>query len=258
MTIDFGQHEDVFFKKAPLSLVLTQIRFSPILSLVSDAALAGFQEALRDQYPHLSREQEADFQIGARGVAVHETAPVWRLSDAEEKWEWRVSIAVDFVSLETTRYREFDFFAEKLHYVIDAVRRTLQPSPSVRLGLRKVNDFTHPSVRRPSDWKRWLRPEFLGLLAAPAETPDPFFGFADARYSNDEGVLAVRHGLPVEGDLTYRVDLDYFTDRPYEVAADSGLVEHLKTFSDGITSFFHWILTPEMYTHLEPTRRASR
>ena len=254
MTVRFSEHEDLVFKDRPLTLVLTQIKFSPILSLASPAGVAGFQEAIRDDYEHL--ESEATLQISTEVPAIEASAPIWHFSDRpKDEWTWRVSTGIDFLSLETRSYTDFQEFRQKFAYVLDGFRRTLHPSGSVRVGLRKLNEFRHPEVEVPADWAKWLKSEMLGLLVADIDRP-PAFDFSDVRYSDDGGVtvLSVRHGLldQADKDLAYLLDLDYFTTQPYEIDATSGLLDLLEDFSKGMTSFFHWSITPEMHKHLRP------
>ena len=258
MALRFCDHPDVIFDRAPLALVLSQVRFSPILSLMSEAATAGFQDSIRNEYPHFGREDQADVQVGAQGMAVRPNAPVWRFSDnTGNEWSWRVGLAVDFVSLETVAYRDFGDFSSRWAVVLSALDRTLQPSASTRIGLRKINDFKHDEVQNPTDWTTWLRTELIGLAGASDSPVPASFTFSDTRYEDGENTLAVRYGLTEVGATTFRVDLDYFTDRPYSVAPSDGLLHLLRDFSDGITSFFHWILRPEMYEYLGPYERQS-
>jgi hypothetical protein len=51
------------------------------------------------------------------------------------------------------------------------------------------------------------------------------------------------------------LDLDYSSPVPYEIKAGEDLKEVLNEFSEGITSFFHWILEPSLYHWLEPVAR---
>ena len=64
----------------------------------------------------------------------------------DEEGNWRVSLAIDFVALETPRYTDFGEFLDRLMFVLDVLDRTVNVGDSTRIGLRKINLLTHPSV----------------------------------------------------------------------------------------------------------------
>jgi uncharacterized protein (TIGR04255 family) len=253
LALSFGAHDDVVFAKAPLISVLCQIRFSPVLSLMSAVGAAGFQEVLRHDYPNFDPQQTASFAVTPEGVGVQRQAPVWRLGDADG--EWLVGLATDFVALETVAYSDFSEFQSRLTQVLDAVQRTVRPSSSARIGLRKVNWITDEEIQATVDWKDRVRPELLGLAANHELPAEIDFAFSDVRFKDDENWLAIRYGLHPEKEKTFVLDMDYFTDRPYEVGVNPALTDLLRHYSDGMTSFFHWALLPGFLASLEPTSR---
>ena len=253
VALTFGQHADVVYEHAPLTSVICQIKFSPILSLTSEVGVAGFQEAIRREYPDLKPESSTNVAMGPRSVGVQQQPPVWRFRTSDQNWA--VGVAVDFVSLEVAQYSDFTEFLSRMMFVIAALELTLHPSPSTRIGLRKVNELQHPDVKHPSDWARQLRPELLGLLAAVGMPAPIDFALSDIRFTDDTNLLAVRHGLHPERTNTYLLDLDYFTDRPFEIADGEDLPALLRYFSNGMTSFFHWALAPELLNTFGPKPR---
>jgi uncharacterized protein (TIGR04255 family) len=160
LPLTFPDHPDVVFERAPLLVVLCQVKYPPILSLLTAAGVAGFQEAIRDLYPVLQPEAGAQIELGPGGLAVSEKSPVWRMSSQDESW--RVSVATDMAALEAFSYTSIDDFADRLAYVLEALRRTVRPEPSTRLGLRKVNDIEHPDVADPVIGRDGCVEMFLG------------------------------------------------------------------------------------------------
>lgn len=253
MTLKFTEHPDVVFTNDPLLLVLTQIRFQPIYSLVTDAAIVGFQELLRSHYPVLEKELTADIQLGTE-AKISQQVPVWRFSDQRE-WEWRVSLAVDFVSLETREYGDFSDFSRRLSQVLAALEQALHPSTSTRIGLRKVNELKHDSVEKSSDWSSFIRTELLGIAALPDLPVAPTLYFSNIHFAVEDSVLAVRHGISPDDPLAYRLDLDHFTERTCEISPSSALVPLLQDFSNSMTSFFHWALDEDFKKQMRPIPR---
>ena len=254
VALSIPKRDDIYFKRRPLAVVLCQIRFPPIYALLSETAVAGFQEAIRSRYPVMAPEIQQTIAVDRKQVELSETAPVFHLSD--ESNEWRVSIAVDFVALESNKYLYFSEFVDRLEWVLDAAQRTVAPADSVRIGLRKVNDFEHPSVHEARDWGGLLRPELLGLLGAEWLPGAVGMGLSDIRQADEEdGLLAIRHGiLPDPGDSPkYRLDLDYSTERPMRIGATDSLRELLVGYSNAMTGFFMSVLTDDLYNYMEPT-----
>lgn len=261
MALRFGPH-DVQFDRAPLTRVLCQVKFSPIFALMSAGGVAGFQDAIRGEYPTLEEKRNAEVRIDHKQqqLSLAEKVPIWLLSNSDG---WTVSVAADFVSLETTAYTNFCEFRDRLDAVLEAVDRTIQPSDSTRVGLRKINALSHPTVSAPVDWASLLRSEVVGLLGTDVEAGQVNGGASETQFRDlDTGTLMVRHGVwsepaATEPDLDYHLDLDYFTDRPFKICASTDIGEMLQDFSDAITSFFSWSLLPEMYDYLGPRPRSA-
>lgn len=264
MTLQFGAH-DTQFENAPLTTVLCQITFSPIYALLSPSGVAGFQDAIRGRYPTADVERSVAVQPGEEGIRVDQTVPTWRFSDDEG---WTVALSINFVALTTDSYLNFEEFIDRLNFVLDAVDRTLQPSDSSRIGLRKINAISHPDVQQPTDWAALIRPELAGLLAAPEMAGTLAGGSAEAQLvDGDEGILMIRHGVwnDLEDhdlakdlqkvDLRFRLDLDYFTHRPFAIKGSDDLSALLGDYSNSITSFFTWCLGPALYEYLGPVPR---
>lgn len=256
MALNFGQHPDVVYEKAPLATVMCQVKFSPILSLAVAEGVAGFQQALRKDYPNFpAPQQSASVQVGPIS-SVNVSPPVWRLLDADSNWT--VGVAVDFVSLETPRYTSIEDFLERLDRVLNVIARTIQPSLSGRVGLRKVNIIEAPVEQDPSSFSGVIRPEFLGPLGLD-NWPVPIAGAASQLHFNesDDTGLVVRSGIGRDdaGKLGFVLDMDYFTDRPFEVQGGGDLTESLRQFSDSMTSFFHWAVMPDYLNTLSPHPR---
>src|SRR4051794_15514584 len=97
--------------------------------------ISGFQTAIRDIYPTLlPPEQATDISFTPQAVGVKQSAPLWRMTD--EAGQWTAGISVDFVSLETPSYSSIGEFLSRLNFILRALRRTIRPGDSVRIGLR--------------------------------------------------------------------------------------------------------------------------
>jgi uncharacterized protein (TIGR04255 family) len=188
-------------------------------------------------------------------VGVEASAPVWRLTDGAH--EWTVGLAVDFVSLETKTYTGIDDFLERLTAVLKALRATVRPAESIRIGLRKVNAVPSPDNKDTRSLVGMVRQEMLGVLAVE-HFPAPISGaFSQLVFEDSLHRLVIRYGAnkPTENELEFIIDSDYFTDQPYTIEAAEPLLGLLRHFSDGTTSFFHWALEDRYKESLGPRPR---
>lgn len=256
MPLDFGPHPDVVYDHAPLVTVLTQIRFPPVLSLLSQAGVTGFQAALRRDYPTLlPAERTANVAMSSTAVDVEASAPVWRLTNKQR--DWTVGLAVDFVSLETRSYAGTDDFLHRFSQVLKALRATIRPAESIRIGLRKVNAIRSPDNSDSRSLLGRVRPEMLGPLAVE-HFPAPISGaFSQLVFEDGINMLVIRYGAnkPADDRLEFIIDSDYSTDQPHSIDADEAMLALLRHFSAGSTSFFHWALDDEYKKTLGPRPR---
>jgi len=252
--LEFCTHRDVVFEHAPLVSVLSQIRFPPILSLMSSAGVAGFQEALRETYPiFLPAERAATVQVDSELLGVRMSAPVWKMTDADKTWT--VGLAADFVSLETPQYTDIDEFLTRYDRILTVLRQTLRPADSTRIGLRKIN-----SIRLPGNdtaaFAEVIREELLGPLAIDRFPAAIGACFSQLDFQDDDNILTIRYGLEERPEgLGFVIDMDYSTERPQEVEGRNSLTDLLRYFSEGMTSFFHWAIKDSYKPTLGPRPR---
>lgn len=257
MSLQFPEHDDVVFKRAPLSEVLCQIEFPPILALSDLSGVTGFQEALRPDYPNFDYENVTDVVLSEDSDELSQSLPIWRLQDSKNYWE--VSLGLNFIALSTTKYNHFDEFSSRLIGVLKTLERTLAPGNSSWIGLRKINLLEHPTVTRPQDWRSLIRDELLGLYSSE-NMDNQYFESATFHakfhiHDQNNGVLTISHGIHEEDQTSYTLDIDYATTEPLCISANDSIVTKLRTFSDSITDCFHWCLKKDMIKYLEPLPR---
>lgn len=242
---------EIPLKTAPLVRVIAQLRFPLIASVDKRDFIAPFQEAIRQNYPVLRPEQSRSLVFGPEGVVDARSSSTWRFSDSRG---WRVSLAPEFVALETTRYTSRDDFLTRFEEVLIALREHVNPRVADRLGIRYIDRITGTNLE---DLPRLVRPEVAGVVAtrlvehavhAICETLFMLPGGA--------GQLMARWGLvPPKGTVdpaavdaidekSWLLDLDAFIaeTRPLDVAAT---VSQAREFAERIYSFFRWAVDDE-------------
>jgi uncharacterized protein (TIGR04255 family) len=196
--------------------------------------------------------------LGPGTLQAAQAPPVWRFSDPSHTWV--VSVAVDFVALEVASSTHFADFRDRLEHIIAVIEKTVHPARSKRIGLRKLNELTRPSVSEPKDWEPLLEEKLLGLITAGLSGTIAM-GLQEFRFTDDsEDTFIVRHGVvpDPEKKASYVLDLDYFTTRPFAISPQSGLTGLLQSFSDAETTLFKWCLKSPMKEFLGPKPRPTR
>src|ERR1700722_14736852 len=159
-----GPPAEVPLPQAPLVLVVGQIRFPMVLAIRNLDRVAVFQDAVRDIYPVLRGERVA--QLVFTGSGSGPPAPgiseqlIWRFHDDEPNWRWRVSLAVDYVALETRTYQSRLDFLDRFRAVVSGVEKAFNPQQAQRLGVRYIDQLTDPAYGHIIDF---FRPEVLGI-----------------------------------------------------------------------------------------------
>ena len=154
---------EVPLPRAPLPLVVVQLRFPVIAAFSKLDAIAPVQEALSERYPILRPEQATSIVVGPQGIQVQAgEGKIWRFFD--RSGQWRVSLATEFVALETRAYVDRRDFIARLRAVLEALPRSARPAVYERLGLRFVNRLKGADVEvLPA----LVQPELLGIGGSP-------------------------------------------------------------------------------------------
>lgn len=237
---------------APLVRVIAQVRFPQVLSIEKRDFVAPFQEVIRTQYPVLRAEQTQGLLLGPQGTSPMPPQIIWRFADLEGNW--RVSLASDFVAIETTAYESRQDFFERFEAVVQALAEHVSPRVVDRIGVRYIDRITGDAVK---DISKLVRPEILGIIATPA--------VQHARHTLSESLFTVpeptaqllaRWGLLPEGgtvdpaaieplaEPSWILDLDMFqpeprTFDPIEVVADA------QSYAERIYTFFRWAVSDD-------------
>jgi uncharacterized protein (TIGR04255 family) len=244
--------KEIPLRNAPLVRVIAQVRFPVIVSIEKREFIAPFQEALRGTYPALRPEKIRGFVVGPQEVAPVQSQVVWRFNDGHENW--RVSLAPDFIALETTSYSSRSDFLERLQVALTALNEHIGPKIVDRLGLRYIDRVIEQDV---DDITELVRSEVISILATPMA--------AYAQQSLSESLFAVPntiaqlrarwgrvppHGTvdpsaiePVENP-SWILDLDMFSvrSRPFDTEE---LVAEARIYAERIYTLFRWAVRDE-------------
>ncbi len=136
--------EEVHLKNAPLAQVICQVRFAPVLALGQPSGIVGFQESVRADYPLLEQDGQQHIAVSQNGTLSVRDEVIWRFCDLAR--EWRVSLATDFVALETKTYKTRRDFRNRLSTILLAIEKNVALREASRIGVRYVNQLAGESA----------------------------------------------------------------------------------------------------------------
>ena len=239
----------------PLVRVIAQVRFPLIASLEKRESVASFQEAIREYYPVLRPEDQRSVVLGSQGVVDTRSNSLWRFN--EVTGAWRVTMAPDFLALETTKYTSRIDFMERLRLVLGALREHVDPKVLDRLGVRYIDRVSGENV---SALPRLVRPEVAGILGSPlSERAHHAVSEHVFVLPGNAGQITARWGLLAPQSTTdpgaldaidepsWILDVDAyqsFQPRSRRLDVDS-VVEQARGFAERIYAIFRWAVTDE-------------
>lgn len=240
---------------SPLVRVIAQVRFPLIASLEKREFIASFQEAIREFYPVLRPEEGRSVVLGSQGVVDTRANTLWRFNEA--RGAWRVTLAPDFLALETTKYTSREDFLERWRRVLEALDEHVDPQVLDRLGVRYIDRVSGENV---GALPQLVRPEVAGILGSPL--------FAHAQHAVSENVfilpgnagqITARWGLLAPRSTIDPGALDAIDEPSWILDADAfqsfqtgsrrldvdSVVEQTRGFVERIYSIFRWAVTNE-------------
>jgi uncharacterized protein (TIGR04255 family) len=259
--------EPVVFRRAPIKLVFGQVRV-PLMPRFGEAGfVAPLHEALRAEYPRLTREQQVSYQLSPQGAQTTAGEYLWRLATRDGLWS--VVVAEAAITLESRAKGTEDGslyditgLLARFERVLRSAKETFGIEERLRLGMRYINELRYPKAETLADWSKLLRPEFIGTVL-----PDLLEGRSDHMYQEvrvrrADGELAIRHGI-IKGAVigeppqempdgsAYLIDLDYYDNQECQLDVEATIAQ-MRGYNDVLYRLFRWALTKRLYGYLEP------
>jgi uncharacterized protein (TIGR04255 family) len=248
--------DEIALTAAPLVTVIAQVRFPTLLSVRSADRIIGFQELIRATYPHLEKQDIPTiiFGPGTVGGSIGETQVHWRFADGTTDWKWKISLAQDFIALETRAYTSRKDFLERLEAILNALENTLAPTHVVRFGIRYIDQIKGDAVTRIG---KLLRKEVLGVACSLGADAKQLF--TEILVPAEPGELAARWGkmpagvtidpnlLPPLQQESWLLDLDV-SKTETSVFETKAVIETARLAAERVYTVFRWMVTPEFLT----------
>ncbi|WP_422365680.1 TIGR04255 family protein [Pelagibius sp.] len=237
---------------APLTTVLAQIRFTHVFAAADQSFIADFHNEISDEFPIAKEEHNVSLQVSGP-MPQPKIVPIWRFENDE--MNWRVSIATDFMSLETKAYESRQDFNNRLGKLLKVVSDVFQPSRVTRIGVRYVDHIKEEPLSRLHDL---VRRELVGFSTSELK-PHLVRSLNETLCEVEEGRLLVRWGLmqentthdaimmPAVPDKSWMLDLDAYREFPDQQTPFDG--ENVKEIAFALAgrayAFFRWAVRDE-------------
>ena len=157
---------------SPLELVVCQLRFPMVLALAGGQPPEEFGRRIQGTYPVAKRKQTVNFEIVGES-AVQKSSVTWVFEDQDS--EWTVSLASNFIALETKKYVRFADYLERFEQLLQHARETFEVRLMERLGLRYVDHLSSSlQPQLPGNWTDQINGAILPArpMRVHGETPD--------------------------------------------------------------------------------------
>lgn len=255
----FARDQRVVYGANPLSEVICQLRFSPLLSLSAQLPVE-FQQRIRVDYPMLSISQGMMVQFAGPAVPqppTPENTYIFTTPDGT----WAVHLAKDSLALTTRAYERWESFRQRWNTLLDHFWMLYGPISPLRIGLRYqdvIDRSRHELGNEP--WTHWIKPQVLGVLAdAIWDDTQQHQAVTVLPLDDDSGHLLMRTGL-VFNEQTQRqaflIDSDFyaeFSTSPTLEPNVAGVLARLDRFNAEAGGLFRWCITDELHTALHPS-----
>ena len=250
--------------RSPLSVVICQVQFPPILGIADPAFVASFQESLRSTYPKGGRVGGVELIVGPGGVEAKETqATNWAF--ATDDGAYTLVLAPGSLTLETRRYEQFEVMRDRFIEAIDLLVASFAPGGRTRLGLRYLNQLTAGNEASIGDWRELVKPELLGIVATDEVFDDDVVmsTLNQTRLAVEESQLLMRSGVLDAGSIVpgapeimsephFLLDIDHFDIRAFSEFDVALIKTQIDDFHETIHRLFRWSLTDVGLRQLEP------
>jgi uncharacterized protein (TIGR04255 family) len=243
---------EVQLPRSPLVRVLAQVRFPAILNIAKADFVAPFQNIVRAEYPALRSEVLHSIQLAAPdNQPAVDAVQIWRFEDKDHNW--RISLARDFVALETTRYTSRTEFLSRMNSIIEALQTTLDPQLTQRVGLRYIDRLQGEAM---DALRNLIKPQFLMPNEFDYESVAIHI-LTQALFNSDEGAKInarwghVPAGVTIDpiaiepiNEPSWIMDFDMFSEAERSFSAQE-LTPLLASFAERTYSVFRSMVTDQ-------------
>jgi uncharacterized protein (TIGR04255 family) len=242
--------------RSPLSLVVCQVRHEQNHAASDPKRAVAIHDSVKGDYALLEEQSGQELTIAAGSMGIQalpgQQSRGWKMRSTDQAWT--AVVMPEFFSLETTGYGDWPGFRQRLESFAGAVHQSIDLSLEQRIGMRFIDQISHPDVTTPRDWKGWIDDAFLGPIAhekigAGVVTTQQVLQLD----TGDGRSVILRHGCfrdPESGEWKYLLDHDCFVQRgrQFQVHEVMTAAEELHTLA---LQVFQAAITPKLFAYLK-------
>jgi uncharacterized protein (TIGR04255 family) len=241
---------EIPLRHAPLVRVIAQVRFPLLLRVEQRDFVAPFQEAIRADYPVLQPEQIQTLLVASDGTTSTQRQTAWRFEDVARRW--RVSLASEFLALDTTAYTSRSEFFTRLRDVVVALDQHVGPKLVDRLGVRYIDRISGDALR---EIETLVRPEVRGI-AGTGVSARALHTLTESMFALEGARLVTRWGLmPADATVdpaaiepiseeSWILDIDMFSAEAFPFGVER-ILSDAGHFAERIYNVFRWVVTED-------------
>jgi uncharacterized protein (TIGR04255 family) len=143
MSMHFPSRQDIRLERSPLTEVVCQLRFSPVLS-IDRRPPSDFQERVRRRFPRYESSQAISIMVppvsSGQSPNAEPDARLHRFLTKDQRSA--ITLTVDSIALSTSAYGVWEHFLSDLSLAFDALQAVYNLQFFTRIGLRYVNQLT--------------------------------------------------------------------------------------------------------------------
>lgn len=261
MSLRFPATEDLRLEHSPLTNVLCQVRFPPILSIARGQPVM-FQEAIRHRFPEMEVDQNISVRVsmegahqGSRNAEVAARGFQFSTPDGSST----ATLSPESYSLLTSKYTVWGDFAADLAAIHEAAMATYQLPYGHRIGLRYVNQLDRERTGRTSlaDLAAFLRPELVALVRTDAwDQAEQVVSHIVVREGDVHLLIRVvaRPQLDDEDGPLVLLDLDCFEEGQLDL---SNLIDRCDRYHNLVYRAFRWAIKPDALEAFSPVHEGT-
>lgn len=260
--MSFPEKPRVIYHHNPLDIVVCQLRFPPILRIVSNIP-ADFQDKVRLEFPLFvddtgnAIELPTEFMEKIPGdfFSALQIEKRKRYTFSTEDDSWVVNLEQDFIALTAQNYIRWEEFERYFRLPLEALHECYSPAFYVRTGLRYRNIIRRSELNLEGvEWSELLNERLAGVLSDEIIYSDikNSSGTLEIKLDDGQSIVRIKHGLVMHkesGELCYLIDNDFFTTQKIGV---NNAVDKLKYFNTKSGNLFRWCITEKLHDAMEP------
>lgn len=255
MPLDFPVVDDVRLANPPLTEVLCQVRFPPILRINQEQPIK-FQETIRARFPELEEETGFHLRVGVAGESpaanAEPTGRAFHFRTADRST--LASLSMDAFSVSTSNYSVWSEFAADLNLIHQSAMSAYKLPYAKRIGLRYINTFDLHRIgcNTFTELQKLLRPELTALMTTSAwNAPEELVAQVLLRDNDCYLVLRVATRTGGAQPPIILLDFDYYEEGNIPL---HNLVQRCDRFHDIIYRAFRWALRSQALDIFSPMK----